>query len=149
LPIDATTTPTAPTEATSNTISETTIPSITPTSDTESITLLDTTIPEISLISTDITTENQTPPIEIKSEETTTISPIEVLDLNRSSPTDEISKNHEPLAARISAFLKELQDLKKSDEETRIKLAEELKQIEADEKKINDTITLLNNIKNV
>ncbi len=77
------------------------------------------------------------------------ISPIEVLDLNHTTPTEDIIKNHEPLAARISAFLKELQELKNSDEITRTKLEEELKQIQADEKKIDDTIILLNNIKNV
>ena len=76
-------------------------------------------------------------------------SPIEALELNQTTPTETSTKNHEPLSERISAFLKELQELKQNDEAAKVKLEEELKQIQEDEKKINDTITLLNKIKNV
>ena len=82
-------------------------------------------------------------------EDISALSPIEILDLSQNTSTEEGSKNHESLAERISAFLKELQDLKSNDEAAKVKLEEELKQIQSDEKKIDETITLLNKIKNV
>jgi hypothetical protein len=82
--------------------------------------------------------------------ETTTsgTSPLSSLNLGYQKNNQENS-NHEPLSVRIGAFLKELEELKSNDEVTRAKLEQELVQIREDEKKINDAINLLNNIKNI
>ncbi len=79
---------------------------------------------------------------------TNNISPLSSLNLGHQKNTQD-NTNHEPLSVRIAAFLKELEELKSNDEVTRAKLEQELIQIREDEKKINDAINLLNNIKNI